>query len=57
MESWKCLICGFIYEEDKGDTNTGIPPGTIWKDIPQDWICPDWICPDCGAVKDDFEQE
>lgn len=49
MESWKCLICGFIYEDD---TNTGIPPGTIWKDIPQDWVCPD-----CGAVKDDFEQE
>ena len=45
-----CLICGFVYDEDKGMPNEGIAPGTAWADVPEDWLCPD-----CGAMKDDFE--
>lgn len=45
-----CLICGYIYDEEAGSPEEGIPPGTRWDDIP-----PNWTCPECGARKDDFE--
>ena len=48
--TWMCLICGWIYEEQKGCPEEGLAPGTRWEDIPEDWTCPD-----CGAVKEDFE--
>jgi len=47
---YMCLLCGFIYDEEKGWPNDGIAPGTRWDDIP-----PAWQCPECGATKDDFE--
>lgn len=49
-KSYMCVICGFIYEEEKGLPDENIPPGTRWEDIPESWTCPD-----CGASKDDFE--
>jgi rubredoxin len=50
MKRYMCLICGFIYDEEKGWPDDGIPPGTRWDDVP-----PTWTCPECGASKDDFE--
>lgn len=50
MKSYMCVICGFVYEEEKGDPASGIPPGTRWEDVPLSWRCPD-----CGAGKEDFE--
>ncbi len=47
---WMCIICGWIYEEEKGAPEEGIAPGTKWEDIPDDWVCPD-----CAASKEDFE--
>ncbi len=49
-KSWMCVVCGFIYEEEKGYPEDGIEPGTRWEDIPDTWVCPD-----CGAPKEDFE--
>ncbi|MBN8430852.1 FAD-dependent oxidoreductase [Microbulbifer salipaludis] len=46
---WECQICGWIYDEAKGSPDDGIPPGTRWEDIPDDWACPE-----CGATKDEF---
>jgi len=48
--NWMCIICGWMYEEAYGSAEDGLPPGTRWKDVPDDWVCPD-----CGASKDDFE--
>ncbi len=45
-----CTSCGFIYDPDEGDPDGGIPPGTAFSDIPDDWFCPV-----CGARKADFE--
>ncbi len=45
-----CQVCGFVYDEAKGDPDEGIEPGTRWDDIPVNWVCPD-----CGARKDEFE--
>jgi len=50
MAKWKCLVCGYIYDEDVGDPEGDIPPGTLFEDLPNDWVCPA-----CGASKDQFE--
>jgi rubredoxin len=50
MKSYMCVICGFVYEEEKGRPEDGIPPGTSWEYVPENWKCPD-----CGASKSDFE--
>jgi rubredoxin---NAD+ reductase len=45
-----CLNCSTIYDEEAGDPDSGIAPGTRWEDIPDDWVCPQ-----CGSEKRDFE--
>ena len=45
-----CTSCGFIYDPAEGDPDGGVPPGTAFEDIPDDWFCPV-----CGARKSDFE--
>ena len=49
MGKWRCLPCDYIYDEEKGDPETGIEPGTKFLDLPYDWICPV-----CGASRDQF---
>ncbi|WP_305907778.1 rubredoxin [Methylomarinum sp. Ch1-1] len=46
FRQYKCKTCGHIYDEAKGDPDSGIAPGTRWEDLPDDWECPQ-----CGAVK------
>ena len=50
MRKWQCEICGWIYDEAVGLPEDGIPAGTRWEDIPEDWNCPD-----CGVSKRSFE--
>ena len=50
MKKWECIICGFVYDEALGLPEDGIPPGTPFEQLPDDWTCPD-----CGAEKSDFE--
>ena len=50
MKSYQCVVCGFIYDENVGMPEDGIPAGTRWSDIPENWECPD-----CGVSKADFE--
>ena len=45
-----CKACGLIYDERKGDEDSGLPAGTRFADIPEDWACPL-----CGVTKADFE--
>lgn len=49
-KTWMCIICGWVYEEEKGAPGEGLAPGTRWEDIPDFWTCPD-----CGAAKSDFD--
>ena len=37
---WICEICNLIYDEAKGLPEDGIPAGTRFEDIPDDWHCP-----------------
>jgi rubredoxin---NAD+ reductase len=50
MAQYECIVCGWIYDEDKGDPDSGIAAGTLFADLPDDWVCPM-----CGAAKEDFE--
>ena len=49
MAQYICSPCGWIYDEDVGDPEHGIPAGTLFADIPDDWECPD-----CGVGKEEF---
>ncbi len=51
MEKWRCIVCNYIYDPEKGDPNNGVAAGTPFEDIPDSWVCPD-----CGAPKDQFER-
>ena len=48
---YKCLACGYIYDPEIGDPDSGIAPGTKFEDIPDSWVCPL-----CGVGKDMFEK-
>jgi rubredoxin len=49
MNRFECEICGWSYDEELGLPEEGIPPGTPFDQIPDDWVCPD-----CGANKEVF---
>ncbi|MBN1234862.1 MAG: rubredoxin [Methanotrichaceae archaeon] len=50
-QKYKCTLCGYIYDPEKGDPDSGIAPGTSFEALPETWTCPQ-----CGAAKDDFEE-
>mgnify|MGYP000999956911 CR=1 FL=1 len=52
MAKYVCSICGYIYDEAIGNPGSGIPAGTAWEDIPEDWVCPL-----CNAPKSEFEKD
>jgi len=49
-DRWRCRVCGYIYDPREGDEEAGVPGGTAFADLPDDWVCPV-----CGAGKDAFE--
>ena len=52
MEKYVCTVCGYIYDPEVGDSDSGIEPGAPFEELPDDWVCPI-----CGAGKEDFEKE
>jgi flavin reductase (DIM6/NTAB) family NADH-FMN oxidoreductase RutF/rubredoxin len=51
-ERYVCTVCGYVYDPEKGDPDSGIASGTRFEDIPDSWTCPV-----CGADKSKFEIE
>jgi len=49
---YRCKVCGYVYDPEKGDPDSGIKPGTPFEELPEDWVCPI-----CGVSKDEFEKE
>ena len=49
-QKYICSVCEYIYDPAIGDPESGIPAGTPFEDLPDDWECPD-----CGAKKSEFE--
>lgn len=50
MDKYLCP-CGYEYDPAVGDPENGVPAGTVWEDVPEDWLCP-W----CSLGKDVFEK-
>lgn len=50
MQKYECMACGYIYDPSIGDPDGGIPAGTAFEDLSEDWVCPE-----CGVGKDQFE--
>jgi flavin reductase (DIM6/NTAB) family NADH-FMN oxidoreductase RutF/rubredoxin len=51
LSAYICNICGFQYDPAEGDPAMGIPPGTPFEDLPEDYRCPI-----CNASKDYFSK-
>ena len=54
---WQELVsrlaaAGFEYDEELGDPDNGIAPGTKFEDLPDDYACPL-----CGVGKDSFSAQ
>jgi len=43
LKKYECVICGYVYDEEKEDVK--------FEDLPDDWVCPV-----CGTDKSDFEE-
>jgi rubredoxin len=50
MQKWVCVPCGYVYDPEAGDPDSGVAPGTPFEDVPEDWVCPV-----CGVDKTLFE--
>jgi rubredoxin len=51
MDKFRCIVCGYMYDPDAGDSENGIKGGTIFQELPDDWVCPV-----CGVDKNSFER-
>lgn len=51
FQKYRCTVCGYIYDPEKGDPDSGIKPGTPFEELPENWVCPI-----CGADKSAFEK-
>lgn len=51
MQKYICEVCGYIYDPEEGDPESGVAPGTLFENLPNDWVCPV-----CGAGKDEFAE-
>lgn len=51
MNKYRCTVCGYVYDPEKGDATQNINPGTSFESLPDTWVCPE-----CGVGKDMFEK-
>ena len=51
MKKYVCTVCGYEYDPEIGDEDSGIEPGVEFEDLPEDWVCPV-----CGVGKEEFEE-
>lgn len=52
MKKYRCDVCGYVYDPQKGQLATSVKSKTSFEDIP-----PDWKCPVCGVGKEHFSPE
>ncbi|MBD3315607.1 MAG: rubredoxin [Chitinivibrionales bacterium] len=50
MDRYICTQCGYIYDPSKGDPMNDIPAGTLFRSLPDDWVCPM-----CYSKKESFD--
>lgn len=37
---YRCRLCGYIYSPLRGEPHNGIPRGTAFEDLPENYVCP-----------------
>lgn len=52
MKKYTCSVCGYIYDPAAGDPDAGVPAGTAFENVADNWQCPV-----CGVAKEMFEPE
>ena len=52
MSKYVCEVCGWTYDEELGLPALGIPPGTKFEDLPDDFVCEL-----CSVTKENFTKE
>jgi rubredoxin len=52
MQKYVCNICGYVYDPAEGDPDGGVPAGTSFEKLPEEWVCPI-----CGSGRDEFALE
>lgn len=52
MDKYTCQACGYVYDPQKGDKASNIPPKTQFDQVPEAWKCPM-----CGAPKRMFKKK
>lgn len=52
MKKDVCTVCGYVYDPQVGDPDSGVPAGTPFAEVASDWVCPI-----CGVGKDIFETQ
>lgn len=45
----QCKVCWYVYDPKEGCPEWNIPPGTPFRELPEDFTCPD-----CGHPKTAF---
>lgn len=49
LPKYRCTVCNYVYNPAVGDPDGGIPPGTPFESLPNNWTCPI-----CGVDKSKF---
>ena len=50
MARYKCSVCGFVYDEQRGVPQIGVVAGTKFSELPDEAVCPV-----CWAPSEAFE--
>ena len=48
-DRYVCSGCGYEYVPELGDEDGEIAPGTLFEQLPAEWVCPE-----CAETKDQF---
>lgn len=52
MKKYRCTVCQWVYDPEKGDPDGGIPPGIEFEELPDRFS---WVCPVCGEGREMFQ--
>ncbi|WP_423793075.1 rubredoxin [Methanocaldococcus indicus] len=56
LKKYRCRVCGWIYDPEKGEPSQNIPPGTPFEELPDSFRY-SFRCPVCrgNVTKEYFE--
>ena len=52
MKVFECTVCGWIYNAEEDNTDSGVARGTLFEDLPETFECPV-----CGEKKVSFVEK